>query len=384
TLGETFASQGWKCIHFGKEHDYGGLRGFECVPATQIKKEPEYPAWTYAYESYYDEDTTGKVIEFIQSEEQQPWLAVADLHNPHNICMWIGENIGEHIDQVIPEGFELPELPDNFEFEDIENRPEFISFMCCAHRRQRHAVGWNRENYKHYLAAYYYYIHLVDRQIGMILEALEQKGILDNTLIMLFADHGEGMGAHGLVTKYGTFYEETNRVPLIVRGPQVQKREQPIGGVVSLLDIMPTVIEYAGLIPPEGMEGQSLLGCIQGQTNQVERPYVVGEWYDEFDGYRIPGRMVRGERYKYTCYQDHKGEELYDMVADRLEKTNLIHHEAYQEIVSTYRQYLKEHTERTQDNFFELESCYSKAYRQHEVGFEKHQGYSAVENYFRS
>ncbi|MGL5675532.1 MAG: sulfatase-like hydrolase/transferase, partial [Cellulosilyticaceae bacterium] len=49
TLGEVFSKEGWRCVHFGKEHDYGSLRGFECIKSVEIKKEPEYPAWTYAY-----------------------------------------------------------------------------------------------------------------------------------------------------------------------------------------------------------------------------------------------------------------------------------------------------------------------------------------------
>ncbi|MEG1135110.1 MAG: sulfatase-like hydrolase/transferase [Cellulosilyticaceae bacterium] len=383
TLGEVFTQNGWRCVHFGKEHDYGALRGFEVVKSVEIKKEPEYPSWTYAYESHFDEDTTQKVVNFIDSKPELPYLAVADLHNPHNICMWIGENQGEHQDIPIPPHVELPPLLDNFEFEDIANRPEFIQFMCCAHRRQRHTVGWTRENYKHYLAAYYYYIHLVDKKIGAILDSLERQNQLEDTLIMLFADHGEGMGAHGLVTKYGTFYEETNRVPMIVRGPGVLPRAANVDGLVSVLDVMPTLLDYAGIHVPEAVEveGISLIKELSGKSQTVSTEYVVSEWYDEFEGYRIPGRMVRGKDYKYMCYNDVQGEELYDMKADRGETRNLIHDAQYSEVLEKYRGMLKEHVEKTNDNFYELKAEYDERYRKHDLGFKHHTGLSAVEDY---
>ena len=136
----------------------------------------------------------------------------------------------------------LPPLPENFEFDDIGNRPPFIQYLCCAHRRLRHASHWTPLDYQYYLYAYYHYLSTVDRQIGEILSALEAGKNAGNTAVIFFSDHGEGMAAHRMVTKYGVFYEESNRVPFLVSGPGIPAGKR-ITGVASLLDLLPTMLD---------------------------------------------------------------------------------------------------------------------------------------------
>lgn len=89
-----------------------------------------------------------------------------------------------------------------------------------------------------------------------MLAALAQRPDADNTLVMLLADHGEGLAAHRLVTRGGTLYEEAARVPWVVAGPGVP-RGAACGGVpVSTPDLVPTLIEVAGLAPAEGLPGK--------------------------------------------------------------------------------------------------------------------------------
>ena len=104
---------------------------------------------------------------------------------------------------------------------------------------------------------------MVDQQIGEILKALEESGKADNTAILFFADHGEGMASHRMVTKYGVFYEESNRVPFFACGPRIAGGRR-IEGVFSLLDLLPTMLDHAGI----------LNGSFAGKSQQIGRAHV--------------------------------------------------------------------------------------------------------------
>lgn len=378
TLGELFSQAGYECVHFGKAHDYGALRGFQVIESEEVHVPRTNPAIKFDYETFLDIDTTGKSVNYLNSKPDGPFLMVSDLQNPHNICAYIGEHsegVGD-----FPLERELPPLPENFDFDDIANRPEFIQYLCCAHRRQRQASAWKEADFRHYLYAYYYYLAMVDRQIGQIIKALENSGAAKETMVVFLADHGEGMAAHHLVTKYGAFYEETNRVPLLfsLPGTAVQTR---IAGVASLLDLVPTLLDYAGIAQPDGLEGISLLPQITGKRKRTDRRFAAAEWHDEFRDYTVPGRMVCDEEYKYICYLEPDSEELYDMREDRYERINLARKEGYAQVLEKYRSLLKDHLEKSADPFFTLKTAVSGEYRRHPLGFEHHQGLSAVEKY---
>lgn len=388
TMGTLFSQAGYTCVHFGKTHDYGALRGFEVIPSEEIHIERTNPSIHFDYETYLDIDTTQKAVSWLESQAEQSgksFLAVADLQNPHNICSYIGENRNGHDPSSYNLERELPPLPENFEFDDIENRPEFVQYLCCAHRRQRHASHWTPEDYRYYLYAYYYYLSIVDRQIGEILDALDRSGKADDTVIIFFSDHGEGMGAHGMVTKYGVFYEESNRVPLLFALPGT-KESRRIGGVASLLDLLPTMLEFSHIPAPPGRKfsGHSQADILWGKTCRSSSPYAAAEWQDEFRDYTVPGRMICDESYKYVCYLEPDSEELFDLVHDRLEQKNLAHIPQYAPILAKYRTALEMHLKETGDDFKHLACSDMTAYRKHPLGFCFHQGLSAVEIYGES
>lgn len=386
TMGQLFSQAGYRCVHFGKTHDYGSLKGFQVIPSEEIKIPRDNPSINFDYETFLDIDTTQKAVQWLSTEADscdRPFLAVADLQNPHNICSYIGEMR----DGCHPESFslerELPPLPENFEFDDIQNRPPFIQYLCCAHRRLRHASHWTPADYQYYLYAYYTYLSIVDRQIGEILTALESSKHAGNTAVIFFADHGEGMAAHRMVTKYGVFYEESNRVPFLASGPGIIAGRR-IQGVASLLDLLPTMLDYASLPVPESLAGRSLAGALSGASDDTGNPYAAAEWHDEFKDYTVPGRMICDENYKYICYLEPDSEELFDLKADRLEKKNLARLPEYSPILETYRKKLASHLAGTHDDFLHLAVSDTSAYRHHPLGYQNHQGLSAVEVYAMS
>jgi choline-sulfatase len=101
TLGEFFSRAGYLTIHFGKQHDAGSLRGFELEPLKTLPVDRP-PALPLNDDTFQDRYTTEKTVEFLSGATHIPFFAIADLNNPHNICGWVGENQGAHIDLPPP------------------------------------------------------------------------------------------------------------------------------------------------------------------------------------------------------------------------------------------------------------------------------------------
>jgi choline-sulfatase len=374
TLGESFSRGGYETVHFGKCHDMGSLRGFNIADQESIKIDNEQDCWPLNGDSYRDVDTTAKTVEYLKNPPQKPFLAVCDLQNPHNICGWVGENEGIHKDKALPEGVLLPPLPENWEIGDWENRPVPVQYACCSHNRLSQASSWNEENYRHYLAAYYYYTRRADRDIARVMEALNSTPASENTLVIVMADHGDGLARHRMVTKQVTLYDETTRVPFIMSGPGIPTGVEINNNLASLQDLFPTLCDYAGIETPPGLWGKSLLSALKGKKIH---DYVVSEWHTEWGFTVSPGRMVRTENYKYNVYREGQGEELYDMINDRGETINLAFDPSFAAILEKHRDLLKKYAHTTGDNFFKLHVNVSPRFRSHRIGYSHHKGLPA-------
>jgi choline-sulfatase len=371
-LGEIFSSGGYEAVYFGKTHDGGSLRGFH------TEKEESLPVagtdvWPAGEGTRRDRYTTTRIVEYLRGrkEKGKPFLAVASLLNPHDICAWVGLFKGPHVDPPV-EG-PLPELPDNFEIDDLKDRPLPVQYLCCSHRRLAQASHWNKTNYQSYLAAYRHYVSLTDGEIGLILEALAGSPQAKNTLVVLLADHGDGMASHRMVTKETSFYEETTRVPFIFSGPGVEGRNAVLEGpLVSLLDLLPTLCDIAGLEIPALTRGKSLLPWIRGQVPTAFRDAVFAEWYTEAGFAKVvtPGRMIRTERFKYTRYIEGSGEELFDLEKDPGERRTLVHDPDYVGVLKDLRQRLDRHLRETRDPFLSLKA--SRGHALHPLGYGNH------------
>jgi choline-sulfatase len=158
-------------------------------------------------------------------------------------------------------------------------------------------------------AAYYACIALVDEQLGRVLDVLDERGLAGNTLVLFAADHGEMLGEHGTWEK-NCFYEQSARVPLIVRLPG-QGLGRRVGDVVELVDIVPTVEALTGG-SADGGDGESLLPLIDGRGRRV-KDYAISELAPTY----VQGvaRMVRRGRWKYIAY-DNASPSLFDLDAD--------------------------------------------------------------------
>lgn len=374
TLGSLASAAGYRAVHFGKTHDAGGLRGFEVAAGGVEEVEPAHAAWPINQDTTRDRYTARQAVEFLREPGVDPFLAVVDLNNPHNICGWVGDNQGPHSD--VPTGRELPLLPDNFDDENFTDRPLPVQYICCTHNRLAQAEGWNEENYRYYLAAYYHYIERMDEEVGRVLDALDQSGRADDTLVVFMGDHGDGMAAHRMVTKQVCFFEEVTRVPFMVRGPGIAPgmRQTPLA---SLLDLLPTLCDYAEAEVPEGLWGCSLRPWLEGRQDGSPHAYVVSQWHTEWGFTVEPGRMLRTQRYKYTRYLEGDGEELYDLEADPGEHRTLVGDGAYAGVLADHRRLLEEYMATTADPFETLAWRTDPRWRQHTPGYQHHKGPSA-------
>ena len=379
TLGSVFSKAGYRTVHFGKQHDAGSLRGFERFPLEGKEIADADPSWPVNYDTRQDRNTREQTVDFLSSyADPRPYLAVADLNNPHDICSWIGEFQGRK--ELISPDCALPPLPDNLYRDEgqFEKLPLPIQYICCAHNRQAQMAEWDETRIRHYLCAYHHYISRVDTEIGKILATLEGRSDAEDTLIVFTADHGDSMCGRWMGTKHTSFYDETTKIPLVFAGPGIEgEKGRAISGLTSLIDLFPTLCDYAGIDIPSTVAGRSLMPWMVDHKEKPPHTYVVSQWHTEW-GFTIePGRMIRTNRYKYTHYLEGNGEELYDLIDDPGELNNLVDHPGFQKVLKEHRAILKEHTEITNDPYFSLEWNADERWRCHKPGYRNHRGVAA-------
>lgn len=372
TLGSLFSENGYEAVHFGKTHDMGSLRGFKHKePVAKPFTDPEFPVNN---DSFLDVGTCEDAVAYLSNPPQEPFICIADFQNPHNICGYVGENKGEHTDQPI--SVPLPELPANFEVENWNNVPTPVQYICCSHRRMTQASHWNEENYRHYIAAFQHYTKMVSKQIDSVLKTLYSTPAGKNTIVVIMADHGDGMASHRMVTKQISFYEEVTNVPFIFAGPGIKHQKRAVDNILTqpTIDLLPTLCDLAGISVPAEKPGISIAPTLKGEKQVKKRPYAVSEWHSEYEVIVTPGRMIRSPRYKYTHYLECGDEELYDLKKDPGERNNLARNPKYTRILAEHRAMLDDYINQTKDDYRTLKVNADKRWRSHTPGYPNHEG----------
>lgn len=167
----------------------------------------------------------------------------------------------------------------------------------------------------------------VDDSLGRIVATLARKGVLDDTMVVFTSDHGYFYGEHGLNEERRLAYEETIRIPLIVRFPRLAKAGATPAAMALSLDLAPTLLEVAGLTPGAAIQGRSLVPVLQGRADGWRTSFLVEYFSDTvFPRIRTMGySAVRTARHKYIQFRELQGmDELYDLEADPYELSNLI------------------------------------------------------------
>ncbi|MCL4851357.1 MAG: sulfatase [Bryobacteraceae bacterium] len=187
----------------------------------------------------------------------------------------------------------------------------------------------------------------VDDSVGRVLDELRKRGELDSTLVIYMGDNGFAFGEHGLIDKR-TAYEESMRVPMLARCPELFSGGRVVNEVVANIDVMPTVLAAAGLESPAGLDGRNMLPVLQGKGERW-RDELLYEYYWERNYPQTPTiHALRGNRYKFIrCHGIWDIDELYDLQEDPLEARNLIFSEQHTGIAKQMRERLFEVLEQT-------------------------------------
>jgi uncharacterized sulfatase len=176
------------------------------------------------------------------------------------------------------------------------------------------------------IAAYYACLTFVDDNIGMVLRALEEAGLADNTIVIFLGDHGFHLGDHNFWSKY-SMLEQTRRAPLIVRVPGAPANGKVCREIVEFVDLVPTIGELVELKVPGNVEGTSFVPLLVDPN----RPWKKAMFLVEGDSER--GQVVRTKKYSYMEFE--KGEmpaALYDLQKDPWETANVVDDPAYADV----------------------------------------------------
>jgi arylsulfatase A-like enzyme len=175
-------------------------------------------------------------------------------------------------------------------------------------------------------------ISFSDAMLGRLLRGLEESGTADNTIIILWSDHGMHLGEKEQWEKF-TLWEESTRVPLVVVAPGVTLANTRSAEAVSLLDIYPTLVGLVGGEQPEQLEGMDLSPILRDPSFQRQEPAITT--------YHKDNHSVRTERWRYIQY--HNGDrELYDHESDPDEFHNLAGDSRYREVVERLQEWIPE------------------------------------------
>ncbi|MEM9299081.1 MAG: sulfatase [Bacteroidota bacterium] len=200
---------------------------------------------------------------------------------------------------------------------------------------------------KELIHGYYACVSFVDAQVGKLLDTLEDQGIVDNTVVVLWGDHGFHLGDHGLWHKH-TNFEQATRSPLIISAPNIASK-QISAAPTEFIDVFPTLCELAGLVPLPRLEGKSLVPLMKGGMTSV-KPFALSQYPRGKD---VMGYSIRTENYRYTEWikggwrtfksYDPKlviGRELYDYQKDPMEKFNIWQQTEKQEVLKKMQTHL--------------------------------------------
>jgi arylsulfatase len=302
------------------------VRGERKPTRTVLRDRPDYAERLGAFDWELPEDLHADV--FVGSQARwwldtypgtEPFFLQIGFPGPHPPYDPVPRHLDAYRDRDVPLPVRSPA--------DLAAQPDALKELRAHHQRNDHDAVVHLENptdqqsrrqRRHYLAN----VSMIDEQIGLLVDALRRRGVLDNTVIVFTSDHGDCLGDHGHSQKW-TMYEPSVRVPCIVWGPGRAAAGQRIDALTSMMDLGPTVLELAGVTPPSWMEARSLVPALRGEP-WPGREYVFAEHARDLilTGTELM-TMVRDERWKLVEFVDSDQGQLFDLDADPAEEHDL-------------------------------------------------------------
>lgn len=343
TLPQYFSREGYRTYSAGKIY-HGGYgrqatdREFDVLgPPASVGARPNeklvttpfgnHPLVDWGTFPHKDEDkgdwkvASWAVEQLKQMPKEAPFFLSVGFFLPHVPCY----ATQEWFDLYPADTLKLPFVKEG----DRDDTPRFSWYLHWELPEVR--LKWLKEagQWKSIVRSYLACISFVDSQVGRVLDALEENGFAENTVVVLWSDHGWHLGEKEITGK-NTLWDRSTRVPLIFAGPGVREGVR-CGKPAELLDLFPTLIELGGLAAKTGLEGHSLVPQLRDPN--APRPWPAITTHNQGN------HGVRTERWRFIHYAD-GSEELYDMEKDPDELTNLASRSDQSEILSELRKWI--------------------------------------------
>ena len=331
TVAELFRQSGYVTATFGKHHMIinatTGNHGFDVVeevpggweydPQATLPYEEVHPGRAKVGRNMLPNEqsnpglTAAKTKEFLREHKSRPFVVWCSFHGPHTpIC----------VSSPWAEMYDWQRLTLPPSLHQIDQQMSGAQGLL-AKSGNFGSDDWHRKT----LAYYYAYVSQIDHNVGLVLDELDQLGLADHTIVVYTADHGEMMAEHGAWTKGGTGYEATIRVPMIIRLPGVIPPGTRSDELACSIDLLPTLLDAAGLQIPTNIQGRSLvpLACGDASTKEHWRQYAISEIGGSIDNQvlTITSKTAKYVRFKQAGQTVH--EQLFDLQQDPWEMHNL-------------------------------------------------------------
>lgn len=343
-LPQHFKAHGYRTLSVGKVY-HGGVGGPQqrakefdvwgsaggvgvkpekkLVPPTPMGNHPlmDWGVFPHRDEDKGDYQVASWAVDQIQSAPKgTPFFLAAGFFLPHVPCY----ATQKWFDLYPDDDSVLPIINEN----DRDDTPRFSWYLHWNLPEPR--LKWVRENnqWRNLVRSYLASTSFVDAQVGRILAALEKAGLAENTVVVLWGDHGWHLGEKGITGK-NTLWDNGTRVPLIFAGPGVGRGRCTLPA--ELLDIYPTLSDLCGLTPRNDLEGVSLVPQLMDASARRERPAITS--------HNQGNHGIRSEHWRYIRYAD-GSEELYDHRTDPREWTNLAAKAEHAGVIAEHRRWL--------------------------------------------
>lgn len=250
-----------------------------------------------------DGRTTDWAVGQLARKHDKPWFLGVGFYRPH--LPWYVPK--KYFDLFPPDKVTLPTVKED----DLDDVPDIARKIAKPGGDHKDVI--ETDNWRRAVAGYLACIAFADNCVGRVLDALEKHPDKDNTIIVLWSDHGWHLGEKLHWRKFA-LWEEATRNPLMLVVPGVTKPNTKCSRPVTLVDLYPTLVELAGLPENKTLEGRSLVPLLHDPDRKSDRPAL--------STFGRNNHSVRTERWRYIRYKD-GSEELYDHDADELEWHNL-------------------------------------------------------------
>jgi uncharacterized sulfatase len=280
-----------------------------------------------------DEDQTDakgvtETVRLLEANKDKPFFIASGFFRPH--VPFIAPK--KYFDLYPPESIKLPK----------RDPASDKALPPMSRNIKPDDYGLSEQELKDCVRAYYASVSFMDAQLGRLLDAVERLGLADNTLIVFWSDHGFLLGEHGQWQKQ-LLFDPSPHTPVIVYDPAAKGNSKPCDRPIELLDLYPTVAEWAGLKPPGTLEGASLRPLLDDPASSAWDKPAYSQVTRGPKDKRVMGYSVHTDRFRYTEWDENgnAGVELYDHRSDPEELHNLAEDPARQDDRAKLRELLK-------------------------------------------